>query len=65
MLIKKINIKNRVHNYYFDNLLRAKKLKKLLRFGDLFYQISSQEVNKNVRTNMYYHELMGKIEEHE
>ena len=26
MYIKKMNIKNRVYNYYFDNLIKAKKL---------------------------------------
>ena len=43
---KEINIKNRVYNYCFDNLVNAKKLetknilidkKKLQRIGDLFY----------------------------
>ena len=27
MHVKEINIKNRVYNYYFDNLVKAKKLK--------------------------------------
>ena len=26
MQIKEINIKNRVYNYYFDNMIKAKKL---------------------------------------
>ena len=29
MHAKKINIKNRVYNYYFDNLIKAKKKQKL------------------------------------
>ena len=27
MHVKEVNIKNRVYNYYFDNLVKAKKLK--------------------------------------
>ena len=51
MHIQDINIKSRVYNYYFGNLVKAKKLetkntlidkKKLEKFGDLFYKIFSQ-----------------------
>ena len=53
----KISIKNRVHNYHFDNLVRAKKLetKNILidekNYKDnLYYQICSQQVNKNAQS---------------
>ena len=64
-----MNIKNRVYNYNFDNLIKKKKKKLEAKnilideenYKDL-YQICSQEVDKN--EILHHHELSEKIEEH-
>ena len=72
MHIKEISIKNRVYNYYFDNLIKAKKLetKNILIdekiFKDLVIYFTRYDHSKSVKLlSLHYHELIGKIEEHE
>ena len=72
MHIQEININNRVYNYYFDNLVKAKMLetenilineknyKDLVIYFTTYYH---SEFIKMLR--LRYHELMGTIEEHE
>ena len=69
---QEVNIKNRVHNYYFDNLIKAKKIETknilideknynyfLIYFTKYVYRKSRKMLS------LHYHELMKKIEEHE
>ena len=62
------NIKNRVFNYFFDYQIKSNqkyfnRIKKLQGFYNFF---SRYDCRKSVRMlNLYYHELMGKIEEYE
>ena len=74
MHIKEINIKNRVYNYYFDNLMKAKKkkieIKKNLidekNYMDLVIYFTRYIHKEPVKMlSICYHELMGKTEEHE
>ena len=69
---KKINIKNRVYNYYFDNLIKAKKIEtenNLMdekNYKDLVIYFTRYIHSKSLKTlSMYYHGLMTKTEEHE
>ena len=56
--IKEINIKNRVYCYYFDNLIRAKKLEtKNILIGEknyknleIYFTRCLQQVNKNIKS---------------
>ena len=73
MHINEINIKNRVYNYYFENLKKKKKKKKI----EPKYILINLKIYKDLKTsftryvpkisikmlNLHYHELMGKIEE--
>ena len=68
---KEINIKNRIYNYYFDYLIKAKKLetKNILfnekNYKDLIIYFTRYDLGKSIRMLcQYYHELVGKIEEH-
>ena len=72
MHIKEINIKNRIHNYYFDNLIKAKKLetKSTLidekNHKDLVTYFTRCVHSKSIKIlSLYYHKLIGKNEEHE
>ena len=71
MQIKEINIKNRVCNYYFDNLINGKKLETKNILIDnknhtyLFIYFTRHVHCKSIKMlSLYYHELMGKSEEH-
>ena len=67
---KETHIKNRVCNYYFDNLVKAKKqetenilineknYKDLVIYFRLVY-------SKLIKMLLHHHELMGNIKEHE
>ena len=72
MHIKEINIKNRVYNYYFDNLVEAKKLEtqNILiaekNYNDLVINFPRYVHSKSTKMlRLHYHELMGTIKEHE
>ena len=72
MHIKEINFKNRVCNYYFDDLIKAKVLKaKDISINEKNYKDLVIEFTRYLHSNLinmlslHYHELMGKIEEHE
>ena len=67
---KEINIKNRAYNYYFDNLVKAKKLE------TKYYQIYEKNYenfvsffsicvySKSVKMlSLHYQELIGKVKE--
>ena len=69
---KEINIKNRVNNYYFDKLVKAKKLEiKIIlidkkNYQDLVTYFTRYVHSKAIKMlSLYYYRLMGKIEEHE
>ena len=72
MHIKEINPINRVYNYYFVNLLKAKKLETKnisideKNYKDLvIYFTRSVHIKSIQMLSLYSHELIGKIEEHE
>ena len=72
MHIQKINIKNRVCNYHFYNLVKAKILetKNILvnkkNYQDMTIYFTRYFHSKSIKMlNLHYHELMGEIEEHE
>ena len=72
MHIHKINIKNRVYSYHFDNLVKAKKLdtKNIFidkkNYKDLMIYFTRYVHRKLIKVlSLHYHELMGKIKEHE
>ena len=71
MHFKEINIRNRVHNYYFNCLIKARKLetkKNLIdekNYIDLVIYFTRYDREKSIRMlSLYYHELMRKTEEH-
>ena len=68
--LKKVNLKNRVYYYYFDNLTNAKKIetknilvgKKI--YKDLVMSFAIYDWGKPIIIlSQYYHKLVGKIEE--
>ena len=61
MYIKEINIKNRVYNYYFDNLIKARKVET----KDILIDENAYKSIKMSIKILYYHELILKIEENE
>ena len=72
MHIHKINIKNRVYSYDFDNLVKAKILdtKNILidkkNYKDLTIYFTRYVHRKLIKMlSLHYHEVMGKIKEHE
>ena len=72
MHIKEINIKNRVCIYYFDYLIKAKKLETKIilmdekSYKDLVIFFTRYDCEKSIRMlSLYYQELIGKIEEYE
>ena len=72
MHFKEINIKNRVYNYYFDYLIKAKKIrnKKYLidekNYNNLVIYFARYDRGKLIRMlSTYHHELMRTIEKHE
>ena len=72
MHIQEINIRNWVYNYYFDNLVKGKKLetKDILmnekNYKDLMIYFTRYVHIKSVKKlNLHYHDLMEKIKEHE
>ena len=72
MHIQGINIKNRVYNYYLDNLVKAKKIdaKNILigkkSYKDLVIYFTKYLQNKSINMlSLYYHELMRKVKKHE
>ena len=72
MHIHKINIKNRVYSYHFDNLVKAKKLdtKNIFidkkNYKDLMIYFTRYVHRKLIKMlSLHYHELMGKSKEHE
>ena len=63
MYIKEINIKNRVYNYYFDNLIKARKVEtKNILIDENAYKSLKMSIKMLI---LYYHELILKIEENE
>ena len=69
---KKINLKNRVCNYCFDNFIKAKRLqtKNILidekNYKDLVIYFTRYVHSKSIKMlSLHYHKLMGKIEEHQ
>ena len=72
MNANKINIKNQLHNYFFDNLVKAKKLetKNILidekHYKDLVIYFARYLHSKSIKTlGLHYNKLMGKLKEHE
>ena len=70
--VEEINVKNKVWNYYCDNLVKEKKLetKNILidkkNWNDLVIYFTRYVHNKSKKTlGLHYHKLMEKIEEHE
>ena len=72
MHIQEINIKNRVHSYNFDNLVKAKKVEtknslideKNYKTFTIYFTIYVH--SKAIKMlSLHYHKLMGKIEKHE
>ena len=68
--IKEIIVKNRVYNCYFGVLIKAKKVayKNILidqkNYKDWTIYFNSYDHRKSIiRLSLYYHDLMGKIEE--
>ena len=68
MGIKEISVKNQVFNYYFDNLIKAKKLKTKAilidekNYKDLKIYFTRYVHSKFIKMlSLYYHELIGKI----
>ena len=71
MHVKEINIENRVYSYYFDNLVKIKKLetkntsvieKNYKHLVIHFTRYVHSKLTK--RLGLYYCELIGKIKEH-
>ena len=73
MHVKEINIKNRVYNYYFENFKNAKQsenknifLINEKNYNDMVIYFTRYVHSKSIKVlSLLYHELMGKIEEHE
>ena len=72
MRMQEMNIRYRVYNYHFDNLIKAKILetKKILidekKYKDLTTYFTRYVFIKSIKMlSLHYHELMGKIKEHE
>ena len=72
MHFKEINIKSRVCNYYSNNLVKANiiETKSILidqkNYSDLVIYFTWYHHRKSTKLlSLYYHELMGQIEEHE
>ena len=72
MQIQEISIKNWVYNYYFDNLVKTKKLKtkNILinekNYNDLVIYFATYFHSKTIKMlSPYYYELMEKVKEHE
>ena len=72
MRMQEMNIRYRVYNYHFDNLIKAKILetkKNLIdekKYKDLTTYFTRYVFIKSVKMlSLHYHELMGKIKEHE
>ena len=75
MHFKEIMIKNRVYNYYFNNLIKAEKLEtiniliteKIIRIWRYVTRYFTRYVHKEVikMSILHYHKLVRKIEEHE
>ena len=70
MHIKEINIENRVYNYYFHNLIKAKKLETKNIFIDdrnyknLVIYFTRHVHKKSIKIlSLHDHESIGKIEE--
>ena len=76
MHVKEINTKNLVQNYYYDNLVKAKKKKKKIETKNIL--IDEKNVkdlgtcftryvhSKSIKMlSLHYPELMSKIKEHE
>ena len=79
MHINEINIKNRVYNYYFDNLNKTKNKKQKTKNKKIEpkYILINLKIYKDLTTSftrygpkisikmlkLHYHELMGKLEE--
>ena len=68
MNIKEVNIKNRVYNYDFDHLIKEKKETKNIliderNYKNLVIYFTRCVYSKSIKMpNLYYHELIGKIE---
>ena len=67
MHIQEINNKNRVYNYHFDNLIKAKKLEtknKLIdekNYKDLTIYFTRYAYRKSIKMlSLHYHEFIGK-----
>ena len=72
MQIQEISIKNWVYNYYFDNLVKTKKLKtkNILinekNYNNLVIYFTIYFHSKTIKMlSPYYYELMEKVKEHE
>ena len=72
MHIQEANIKNWVYDYYFDNLVKAKKLKSKnslidrKNYKDLTIYFNKYVYKKWIKTlNMHYYRLIWKFKEHE
>ena len=71
MHMQDISIKNRVYNYYFNNLVKVKKLetKNILidekNNNDLTIYFTRHVHSKSIKMfSLHYHEFMGNIKEH-
>ena len=65
MCANKVNIKNRVYNYYFDNLVRVKKLEtKSILIDEKHYRIWWFTFLDMIMVKSILIKLMGKIKEH-
>ena len=65
MHFKEINIRNRDYKNDFDYLIKAEKIE-TKSFKDLTIYFTRYDRGKSKRMlSLYYHELMGKINEHE
>ena len=72
MDVKEVDIKNQVDNYYFYNLLNAKKLETTnilideKNYKDLTIYFTRYANSKSIEMlSLHYHELMGNIKEDE
>ena len=72
MHIQEANIKNWVYDYYFDNLVKAKKLKSKnslidrKNYKDLTIYFNKYVYKKWIKMpNMHYYRLIWKFKEHE
>ena len=66
--IQDVNIKSRVYNYYFDNLVKVKKLETTniliddKNYKDLLIYFSRYVYSKSIKmSTLYYYELMRKV----